>query len=40
MGKRNPKIKIVTVEKSTHLLPLEKPQEVFEATKSFLEKVE
>jgi pimeloyl-ACP methyl ester carboxylesterase len=35
--KRNPKIKIITLEKSTHLLPLEKPQEVFEITKSFLE---
>jgi pimeloyl-ACP methyl ester carboxylesterase len=35
--KRNPKIKIITLEKSTHLLPLEKPQEAFEITKSFLE---
>lgn len=34
---RNPKIKIVTLEKSTHLLPLEKPQDIFDITKSFLE---
>lgn len=34
--KKNPKIKIVTLEKSTHLLPLERPREVFEITQSFL----
>jgi pimeloyl-ACP methyl ester carboxylesterase len=39
VGKRNPKIKIVTLDKSTHLLPLEKPQEVFNITQSFLEDV-
>jgi pimeloyl-ACP methyl ester carboxylesterase len=39
VGKRNRKIRIVTLEKSTHLLPLEKPQEVFDATKSFLDEV-
>ena len=39
VGKRNPKIKIVTVDKSTHLLPLEKPQEVFNITQSFLKDV-
>lgn len=33
---RNPKIRIVTLEKSTHLLPLEKPQEVFNVTQTFL----
>ncbi len=37
--KRNPKIKIVALEKSTHLLPLEKPQEVFEIMQSFLKEV-
>ncbi|HEY9152874.1 MAG TPA: alpha/beta hydrolase, partial [Anaerolineales bacterium] len=37
--KKNRKIKIVTLEKSTHLLPLEKPQEVFEITESFLKDV-
>jgi pimeloyl-ACP methyl ester carboxylesterase len=37
--KRNPKINIVTLERSTHLLPLEKPQEVFNVTQSFLEDV-
>ena len=39
VGKRNPKIKIVTLDKSTHLLPLEKPQEIFNITQSFLEDV-
>jgi len=34
--KRNRKIKIISLEKSTHLLPLEKPNEVFEITESFL----
>jgi pimeloyl-ACP methyl ester carboxylesterase len=38
--KRNPRIRIVTMEKSTHLLPLEKPQEVFLITQAFLEDVE
>lgn len=37
--KRNHKIRIVTLEKSTHLLPLERPQEVFEITQSFLKEV-
>ena len=32
----NPAIRIVTLEKSTHLLPLERPQEVFDITCSFL----
>ncbi len=35
----NPRIKIVTLEKSTHLLPLEKPQEVFEIMQHFLKEV-
>jgi pimeloyl-ACP methyl ester carboxylesterase len=34
--KRNHKIEIISLEKSTHLLPLEKPNEVFEMTESFL----
>ena len=34
--KRNHRIKIISLEKSTHLLPLEKPDEVFEITESFL----
>jgi len=34
--KKNRKIKIISLEKSTHLLPLEKPNEVFEITESFL----
>jgi len=33
---KNPKIKIVTLEHSTHLLPLEKPDEVYEIIESFL----
>jgi pimeloyl-ACP methyl ester carboxylesterase len=37
--KRNRKIKIVTLENSTHLLPLERPQEVLEITQSFLKEV-
>ena len=37
--KKNRKIKIITLEKSTHLLPLEKPNEVFEITESFLKDV-
>ena len=34
--KKNQKIKIVTLERSTHLLPLEHPREVFEIMQSFL----
>jgi pimeloyl-ACP methyl ester carboxylesterase len=34
--KKNQKIKIVTLERSTHLLPLERPQEVFEIMQAFL----
>ena len=37
--KKNRRIKIVSLEKSTHLLPLEKPNEVFEITESFLKDV-
>jgi pimeloyl-ACP methyl ester carboxylesterase len=34
--KKNGNIKIFTLEKSTHLLPLERPQEVFDIMQSFL----
>ena len=37
--KKNQKIKIVTLERSTHLLPLERPQEVFEIMQSFLKEI-
>jgi pimeloyl-ACP methyl ester carboxylesterase len=37
--KKNRKIKIITVSHSTHLLPLEKPQEIFNITDSFLKDV-
>ena len=37
--KKNRKIKIVSLEQSTHLLPMEKPNEVFEITQSFLKDV-
>jgi pimeloyl-ACP methyl ester carboxylesterase len=35
----NRRIKIVSLEQSTHLLPLERPQEVFAITQSFLKEV-
>ena len=35
--KKNPRIKIITLQNSTHLLPLEKPDEVFEIIETFLE---
>jgi pimeloyl-ACP methyl ester carboxylesterase len=34
--RKQPRAKIETLEKSTHLLPLERPQEVFELMQSFL----
>ena len=34
--KKNPKIQIKTLEKSTHILPLERPQEVFNLMQAFL----
>ncbi len=37
--KKNSNIKIVTLERSTHLLPLERPQEVFDITQNFLKDV-
>ena len=33
---KQPKVKIETLEKSTHILPLEHPQEVFNIMQSFL----
>ena len=33
---KQPKVKIETLEKSTHILPLERPQEVFDIIQSFL----
>ncbi len=37
--RRNCSIRIVTLERSTHLLPLERPEEVFEIMHSFLNEV-
>ena len=34
--KKNPKIQIMTLEKSTHILPLERPQQVFDLMQAFL----
>ena len=34
---KQPKVRIETLEKSTHILPLEHPQEVFEITQNFIE---
>ena len=36
--RKQPKAWVVSLEKSTHLLPLERPQEVFDIMQSFLEK--
>jgi pimeloyl-ACP methyl ester carboxylesterase len=36
VGRKNRGIRMVSLEKSTHLLPLERPQEVFDITQSFL----
>ena len=33
---RNPAIRVVTVPQATHLVPMERPEEVFEAAQSFL----
>jgi len=35
----SPQIRIVTIEKSTHLVPLEKPKETFESIHSFLKEI-
>jgi pimeloyl-ACP methyl ester carboxylesterase len=37
--KKNPKIQIKTLEKSTHILPLERPQEVFNLMRAFLSNI-
>jgi esterase len=34
--RKQPKVRIETLEKSTHILPLERPKEVFEIMQSFL----
>ncbi len=36
---KQPKIKIATLENSTHILPLERPQEVFNIMRSFLKEI-
>lgn len=38
--KKNPKIQIETLEKSTHILPLERPQEVFDLIQTFLARLQ
>ena len=37
--RKQPKVRIEALEKSTHLLPLERPKEVFEIMQSFLKEV-
>jgi pimeloyl-ACP methyl ester carboxylesterase len=37
---KQPKVRIEALEKSTHLLPLERPKEVFEIMQSFLKSLE
>lgn len=37
--RKQPKIRIESLEQSTHILPLERPQEVFNITQSFLKEV-
>lgn len=37
--KKQPKVKVETLEKSTHILPLERPKEVFDIMQSFLKEV-
>jgi pimeloyl-ACP methyl ester carboxylesterase len=37
--RKQPRVKIKTLEKSTHILPLERPNEVFEIMQSFLKEV-
>jgi pimeloyl-ACP methyl ester carboxylesterase len=36
---KHPEIRVEALEKSTHLLPLERPQEVFDSMRSFLKEV-
>lgn len=37
--RKQPRLRIETLEKSTHLLPLERPREVFEIMQSFLKEI-
>ena len=37
--RKQPKVRVETLEKSTHLLPLERPKEVFDIMQSFLKEV-
>jgi pimeloyl-ACP methyl ester carboxylesterase len=37
--RRNPAIRVETLERSTHLLPLERPHEVFDIMQSFLKEI-
>jgi pimeloyl-ACP methyl ester carboxylesterase len=37
--RKQPRVRVETLEKSTHLLPLERPQEVFDMLQSFLQEV-
>lgn len=37
--RKQPQIRVETLEKSTHLLPLERPREVFEIMQSFLKEI-
>jgi pimeloyl-ACP methyl ester carboxylesterase len=37
--RKQPKVKIEALEKSTHILPLERPKEVFDILQSFLQKL-
>ena len=37
--RKQPKVRIEVLEKSTHILPLERPKEVFEIMRSFLQEV-
>jgi pimeloyl-ACP methyl ester carboxylesterase len=39
LARRNGQVRIAVVERSTHLMPLERPQMVFDLAQSFLEKV-
>lgn len=39
VSKKQPKVKVETLEKSTHILPLERPKEVFDIMQSFLKEV-
>jgi pimeloyl-ACP methyl ester carboxylesterase len=36
---KQPKARVETLDKSTHLLPLERPQEIFDMLQSFLQEV-